>query len=216
MKSAINKKGKSTDESTVCLNRVSKYIDCNEFSTIRENLLSSASTVCEIHNIKDVILKSSTEKNKDRTNLLNEKYILRWAHGTEDEVELIKECSKGRLVKSITEKISVETALRIVDRSTKWLCTSISPLLREVGVKMTTERLRPEAVMSFDRESFNIENRLKITADSGIVLCDYDEALNVENFKSTEPVDKNVCLLQVNYDRIIPDHISSLIGIKAN
>jgi hypothetical protein len=71
--------------------------------------------------------------------------------------------------------------------------------------------------MSFERESFLIENRLRITADHGIVMCDYDEKEGIEQHsRLVEPVDNSVCLLQINYDRVIPEHISSLIGIKAN
>ncbi len=204
------------DEITVCHNRMSKYVNCNEFGAIRDELRCASSTDCRIHNIKDVILRSASEKNRDRTNLLNEKYILRWGCDGKDGVELIKECTKGNKVKSITEKISHETALRIIERSTKWLCSSLSPLIRELGVKMTTERLRPESVMSFERESFTIEKRLHITADSGIVMCDYDSSLGIDGMTKGEPVDNNICLLQVNYDRIIPDYISSIIGLKAN
>ncbi len=213
----VNKRTRRiTDETTVCHNRVSKYVNCNEFGVIRDELRCASSTDCRIHNIKDVILRSASEKNRDRTNLLNEKYILRWECDGKDGVELIKECTKGNKVKSITEKISHETALRIIERSAKWLCSSLSPLIRELGVKMTTERLRPESVMSFERESFTIENRLHITADLGIVMCDYDSSVGIDSMTRGEPVDNNICLLQVNYDRIIPEHISSLIGIKAN
>ena len=211
--SCFDKKRKASAESTVCHNRVSKYLNCDEYRAIR-NELYSAGTVCEINNVKDVILKGAGDKN-DR-NALNEKYILRWSRNDKEDVLLIKECTKGSKVKAITEKINYETALHIIERSAKWLCTSISPLIRELGVKMTTERLRPESVMSFERESFVIENRIRITADSSIILCDYNEMTGVEKHGLlAEPVDRNICLLQVNYDRIIPEHISSLIGIKA-
>lgn len=203
-------------ENTVCQNRISKYINCEDFSAIRDELRTSSCSICEIRNVKDVIFRSGTEKNKGRTNLLDEKYILRWRNDNHNDIELIKECSNGGRVKSITEKISTEAVKRIFGRSTKWLCTSISPLLREFGIKMTTERLRPESVMSFERESFDIENRLFITADSGIVLCDYKKELAMEDIKKSDPIDKNICLLQINYDRIIPENISSLIGIKAH
>ncbi len=215
VRSGVNKRAAS-NEIAVCHNRVSKYVNCVEYDAIRDELRCASSTDCKLHNIKDVILRSATEKNRDRTNILNEKYILRWECGGNDGVELIKECTKGNKVKSITEKISHETALHIIERSTKWLCSSISPLIRELGVKMTTERLRPESVMNFERESFIIENRLHITCDSGIVMCDYDSRVGIENIVNSDPVDNNVCLLQINYDRIIPEYISSIIGIKAN
>ena len=208
---------KLSEKSTFCHNRVSKYINCDEFSTIRGELRESVGSVCEIHSVKDVILRGAGEKIKSSPNMLNEKYILRWTCDNKDDVVLIKECTKGSKVKAITEKINYETAARIIDRSTKWLCTSLSPLIRELGVKMTTERLRPDSVMSFERESFLIENRLRITADHGIQMCDYDEKEGIEQHsRLVEPVDNSVCLLQINYDRVIPEHISSLIGIKAN
>lgn len=215
--SYVNKRTRRVaDEATFCHNRVSKYVNSEDLVVIRDELRSAPSTECEIHNIKDVILRAGTEKRRDNTNLLNEKYILRWSMSEKDDIELIKECTNGSKVKSMREKITSETALRIIDRSTKWLCASISPLIRELGVKMTTERLRPESVMSFERESFTVENRLHITADSGIVMCDYDGSVGIDDAVRGEPVDTSVCLLQVNYERIIPEHISSLIGIKAN
>lgn len=205
---------KQKQNSAVCHNRVSKYLNCDEYSVIR-NELKDAGSVYELHNVKDVILKGIGDKND--TNALNEKYILRWQNNDKDSVLLIKESTKGSKVKAITEKISYETAQRVIELSTKWLCASISPLIRELGVKMTTERVRPQSVMSFERESFLVENRLRITADSAISLCDYNAVgeLSQSSF-IYEPVDNNICLLQVNFDRIIPEHISSLIGIKAN
>ena len=210
------KKEKLADKSQVCLNRISKYVSRDDFSLIRDELRIAPCTTYKLDRVNDVIFRSGTEKNKDRTNLLNEKYILRHTFCDEAQVELIKECSRGGMVKSITEKISAETALRIIERSTKWLCTSISPLLRELGVKMTTERLRPEEIVSFSRESFNIENRLCITADSSISLCGYKEGLDLDRMRKSEPVDDSICLLQINYERIIPEYISSLIGIKSH
>ncbi len=207
-------KGKQRQNSTVCHNRVSKYLNCDEYSVIR-NELKDAGSVYELHNVKDVILKGVGDKSD--ANALNEKYILRWQNNDKDSVLLIKESTKGSKVKAITEKINYETAQRVIELSTKWLCTSISPLIRELGVKMTTERIRPQSVMSFERESFLVENRLRITADSDISLCDYNAIGELsQNPFIYEPVDKNICLLQVNFDRIIPEHISSLIGIKAN
>ena len=142
---------------------------------------------------------------------------MRFPENDKESAVLIKECTKGIKIKQIIEPINYETVLRIIDRSTKWLCSSISPLIRELGVKMTTERLRPDTVMSFERESFVVGSKVNITADSGISMCEYElvEGTKPENIKS-DPVDSNVCLVQVNYERIIPESVTKLIGIKAN
>ena len=198
-----------------CHNRVSKYVNRSEYDSIKKELTSSGGITCEKTSVKDIILSGDTGKHG--ANDTKEKYIVRFPENDKESAVLIKECTRGIKIKQIIEPINYETVLRIIDRSTKWLCSSISPLIRELGVKMTTERLRPDTVMSFERESFVVGSKVNITADSGISMCEYElvEGTKPENIKS-DPVDSNVCLVQVNYERIIPESVTKLIGIKAN
>ncbi|MBE6622996.1 MAG: hypothetical protein E7621_02285 [Ruminococcaceae bacterium] len=206
---------KTKQEGLLCHNRVSKYVNRNEYALIKENLALSGDVTYEKSSVNDIILSGCSIRSASSDT--KEKYFVRFSKKDGDKTYLIKECSKGSKIKQIIEPINYETVLRIVDLSTKWLCASISPLIRELGVKMTTERLRPETVMSFERESFSVGNRLQITADNDISVCEYESANDLFPKKREFIVaDNDICLVQINYERIIPDDISKLIGIKAN
>ena len=208
-------KNAAASDKLKCHNRVSKYVNRSEYDSIKKELTSSSGVVCEKASVKDIILSGNA--GRSGANDTKEKYIVRFPENDKESAVLIKECTRGIKIKQIIEPINYETVLRIIDRSTKWLCSSISPLIRELGVKMTTERLRPDTVMSFERESFVVGSKVSITADSGISMCEYElvEGVHPENIKN-DPVDSNVCLVQVNYERILPESVSKLIGIKAN
>lgn len=216
----LKSKQKQSDEIAVCHNRVSKYMNHSDYNKIHGKLCGVSMSVDKKTGIKDIILrgKKNIEKQNGRDIAPSEKYIVRFPDSGNCNALLIKECSKGNKIKELTEPISHETAMRIIERSTKWLCSSLSPLIRELGVKMTTERLQPDTVVKFDREYFTVDNRIKITADSGIALTEY--AGNYDSFclsnDYAEPLDGSVCLLQVNYERIIPEYISSLIGLRVH
>lgn len=206
---------KTKQEGLLCHNRVSKYVNRNEYDLIKEGLALTGNITYEKSSVNDIVLSGCSVRASASDT--KEKYIVRFSKKDGEKTYLIKECSKGSKIKQIIEPISYETVLRIVDLSTKWLCSSISPLIRELGVKMTTERLRPETVMSFERESFSLGNRLKITADNDISVCQYESIKELFPKKRDFVVaDNDICLVQINYERIIPDDISKLIGIKAN
>lgn len=202
-----------TDGKTACHNRMSKYISQSNFSIIREELSEAGASAYECYPVTDVIFSGSSDLRGK--NAVSEKYILRCPQNDKNSILLIKESSMGNKIKEIIQPISFDTATRIIQRSTKWLCTSLSPLIRELGVKMTTNRLAPDTVMSFERECFVMDNRLKITADSHIALSEYDgSGMLCTAGNVSDPVDVNVCLLQINYERIIPENILSIIGMK--
>ena len=203
-----------TDRKTECHNRMSKYISSSKFASIRDRL-SAGTSAYECCPVTDIIFGGDTDVRG--AGAVAEKYIIRCSGKSETEknVFLIKESSMGNKIKEIIQPVSMETAMRIIQRSTKWLCSSISPLVREMGIKMTTNRLAPETVMDFERESFYMGSKLTITADSAISLREYSNNIQLCAAGATsEPVDGNICLLQINYERVIPEEILSIIGMK--
>lgn len=203
-----------------CHNRVSKYFNSSDYRVLKRKLVAADDVPCSAEYVKDVIFRGKSGSDHARANGLREKYIVRFPKRDADEAILIKECTDdGGKVKEVTQPISGETARKIISCSTRWLCASVSPLLHELGVKMTTDGLRPDTVMRFLHESFQVDSRVSITADSDIALCEYGEAQGdadpANESLNYESVDRDVCIVQVNYERIIPERISALIGIKA-
>ena len=101
-----------------------------------------------------------------------------------------------------------------MERSTKWLCASSTALVHEIGVKMVTDRLIPDTVIQYHRECFDLNPKTTVTADSGISLSEYNPTEAFTSVSSEEPVDRDTCLLQINYERIIPENISYICGLK--
>jgi hypothetical protein len=203
---------KTGNENILCHNRVSKYVNAKEYDFIKKELALSSGVKYEKTSVKDIILSGSPEKLSSGDT--RERYIVRFFKEDAGKSILIKECTKGSKIKQITQPINYETVCRIAECSTKWLCTSVFSLIKELGLKMTTERLRPDTVMSFERESFFVENRVIITVDSKISVCQYESVKGISPEKiKFEEVDDGIFLLQINYERIIPENIRKFIGI---
>ena len=198
-------------------NRVSKYVNRKSYGRIRDELTDAGMSHVASFPVKDILLRSAGEKVRTRGgDTLSEKFLIRCLNMGESRYFLIKECSKGNQVKEICEPITQEIALKIMERSTRWLCACSSPLVHEVGVKMVTDRLIPDTIIQYTRECFDLNPKTTITADSGISLSEYNAADALTSASNEEPVDRDTCLLQVNYERIIPENISYIIGLKSH
>lgn len=203
-------------QTTTSHNRVSKYVNQKNYGKIRAELTDAGLSKAESMPVKDIILRgNSTDRMTGENGISTEKFIIRCCDIRRPQYFLIKECTKGTQIKETHESISYETALRIIERSTKWLSASSQPLVHEIGVKMVTDRLIPDTIIQYDRECFNLNPKTTITADSGIALSEYsfNDAFS-SNVALDEPVDNDTCLLQINYERIIPENISYIIGLK--
>lgn len=197
---------------TECHNRVSKYVTNENYEQFRAQLSHHSQTPAKSYRVNDVILRGKEQNSISGFKDYSEKYIVRTLG--KDEMLLIKEASMGNKVKETVIPISSETAEQILEGHTKWLCASISPILRELGVKMTTARFSPDAVLNFIRECFTINGKLKITADSSISVSDFcPGGVLCPSGVNLEPVDSGIRLLQINYDRIIPEFITSMFKI---
>lgn len=196
-------------------NRVSKYVNRQSYGRIRDELTDAGLSHVESYPVKDILLRSAGgDKVRGRGNSLSEKFIIRCISADEPRYFLLKECTKGNQIKELCEPITHEVALRIMERSTRWLCASSSPLVHEIGVKMVTDRLVPDTIIRYTRECFDLSPKTTITADSGISLSEYNLSDAFTASSTEEPVDRDTCLLQVNYERIIPESISYIIGLK--
>lgn len=197
-------------------NRVSKYVNQKNYGRIRDELTDAGLSKAESMPVKDIILRGSgNDRMASKGTISTEKFIIRCCDIQHPQYFLIKECTKGTQIKETHESISYETALRIIERSTKWLSASSQPLVHEIGVKMVTDRLTPDTIIQYDRECFNLNQKTSITADSAISLSEYsfNDAFS-QNVAIDEPVDNDTSLLQINYERIIPENISYIIGLK--
>ncbi len=194
-----------------CHNRVSKYLGNDCYQKIKNELSNASSSPVVRHSITDLTLKSNYDRRLNED--ISEKYIVRFLDNDKNKAYLIKECTKGSRIKEVIEPINYETSVRILDRSVKWLTSSPSALVHELGVKMTTDRITPENMIRFDRDIFELDRRINITADTGIALsnCEKTEFTKKPNFES---VSDNTCILQINYERIIPENIVAILGIK--
>lgn len=202
---------------TACHNRVSKYINSPDYGIIRQELTATGVSEYTAHPVKDVIFRGTHEKDAGSRGAVSEKYIVRCTDDKQQQIYLIKESTLGNKIKEIIQPISRETAQRVFECSTKWLCSSISPLIRELGVKMTTSRFSPDSVVGFQRECFGIGGKVKITADSGISIREFSsDAFSQGSICESQTLDSGICLLQINYERIIPEYIASILKLKDN
>lgn len=95
----------------------------------------------------------------------------------------------------------------------KWMRDSEDPLIRELYIKMTTERLIPRTIVEYTREPFvfpagNVRVTLDYDIRSGLSRTDFLNPSCV-----TVPVSRAI-ILEVKWDEFLPDVIRSAVSLE--
>lgn len=142
-----------------------------------------------------------------------DKYRIRIYRYSDAEIFLERKRKRGDLIQKSSTQITRRLCDQLISGDPRGLYRSPNPLLQDLFVQMRTRLLRPRVIVDYEREAYlhPVEN-VRITFDlklrSGLSSIDlFNPAL-----PTVSPLDERTEILEVKYDRVLPDHVAGLLS----
>ena len=160
-------------------------------------------------NLSDKVLREKLDGISRR-----EKFRIRYYNGDTSVIHLEKKSKIGGLGNKQSANLTPEEVQWIVDGKLDWMLHSEQELIRELYVKMTTERLRPRTIVDYTREPFvygpgNVRVTLDYDIRTGLACTDF---LNVNC--ATIPAGAAPIILEVKWDEFLPAVIRDVVQLE--
>lgn len=159
-------------------------------------------------NYKDVALQ-------DKINGINhrEKFRIRCYNKDFKYINLEKKSKVNGLCSKLKAPLSKAQTEAILARKTEWMATSEEPLVVELYSKMKSGQLRPKTIVDYQREAYVYgPGNVRVTFDRDIRTGLLNTDLFNTNLPTIKAGDQQI-LLEVKYDRFIPEVISNIIQL---
>lgn len=146
------------------------------------------------------------------------KYRIRIYNGLTDTIKLEKKTSIRALKKKevlMLDKSCVENILDGYELDK--ICEHTDePLYQEFALLQRTERLKPKAIISYNRKAFVSDiGNIRITLDRNICVTDKVEEFFEDSAVYYPILPAGIHLLEVKYDGILPGYLARLINFKS-
>ena len=146
-----------------------------------------------------------------------DKYRIRIYRYSDKEIFLERKRKLGDLIQKSSVQITRRLCEQIMDGDPRGLQTSSSPLLQDVYVQMRTRLLRPRVIVDYCREAYvhPVED-VRITFDTGLRTGLSSVDMFNPDIPTLCPHDDDLEILEVKFDRYLPDYINGLLnGLSA-
>lgn len=143
-----------------------------------------------------------------------EKFRIRFYNNDTSYIRLEKKSKQRGLNNKLSEEISYEEAMAIIECKWDKIKKIDKPLVKELYAKMQNQRLRPRTIVQYKREAYIYPaGNVRITFDTELKTGLYSTKLFDPNVPMVTPMEP-VALLEVKYDEFIPDNIVKLLQIS--
>lgn len=144
---------------------------------------------------------------------VREKFRIRCYNKDLSLIHLEKKWKANGLGAKEKARLTPDQVRAILDGDRAWMARSPEPLLREFYTKMTLQGLRPKTIVDYTREPFVFgPGNVRVTLDHGLRT-----GLHCTDFLDpdclTIPASDNAAVLEVKWDRFLPDVIRDLVQI---
>ena len=141
-----------------------------------------------------------------------DKYRIRIYNLSDRVIFLERKRKMGNLIQKSACRISRELAEALIEGDASALLGAEDPLLQDLYIEMRHKLLRAKTLVDYTREAFvhPVEN-VRITFDTALAACPGSVDLFNKSLLTLSPLDDAREILEVKYDRYLPDYISSLL-----
>jgi hypothetical protein len=146
-----------------------------------------------------------------------DKYRIRIYNNTDRQIFLERKRKTGDRISKSSVQITRRLCERLIAGDPWGLHGASNPLLREVFVAMRTQLLRPRVIVEYAREAYThpVEN-VRITLDMHLRSGLSSIALFDPDIPMVSPLNRDVEILEIKFDRYLPDYIAGLlVGLDA-
>jgi len=147
-----------------------------------------------------------------------DKYRIRIYRHSDKEIFLERKRKMGDLIQKSSTQITRRLCEQLISGDPRGLQTSSNLLLQDMYVQMRTRLLRPAVIVDYAREAYQhpAEN-VRITFDLNLRSGLASQDLFNPKIATVSPLDQNVQILEVKFDRYLPGHIGCLLhGLEAD
>ena len=147
-----------------------------------------------------------------------DKYRIRVYGHNDQQIFLERKRKIGDLIQKSSAQITRKLCEQIVSGDPRGLQSASSPLLQDVYVQMRTKLLRPAVIVDYEREAYlHPAENVRITFDMTLRTGLHSRDLFNPNLPTVNPLDPGLEILEIKFDRVLPDYIRALIdGIQAD
>lgn len=155
------------------------------------------------------------EMQNDKKNDINSvnKYRIRMYNNNEESIFLERKCNENGNIRKIKQKIERKEVEDILNGKYKNLLEENASLKIELYLQMQLKQLRPIFLIGYERIAFVDEiSNTRITIEDNI-----KSTINCNRFfDEIEGISKNNYILEVKYEKYIPDYIKNVISNLKN
>jgi len=147
-----------------------------------------------------------------------DKYRIRIYRHSDQEIFLERKRKMGDLIQKSSVQITRRLCEQIISGDPRGLQNASTPLLQDVFVQMRTKLLRPAVIVDYVREAYiHPAENTRITFDMNLRSGLHSFDLFNPEIPTVNPMDENTQILEVKFDRYLPDHVRALLsGIEAD
>ena len=139
-----------------------------------------------------------------------EKFRIRYYNNNTDFIRLEKKSKINGLCNKVSEKITKEECMSIINGDIEFLAKSDSELKKELYAKMKYQLLRPKCIVGYRRETFVfVPGNVRITLDYDIAGSD-----DISNFLTPDfPLLSlyHLTILEVKWDEFLPQIVKDAV-----
>ncbi len=146
-----------------------------------------------------------------------DKYRIRIYRYSDREIFLERKRKMGDLIQKSSVQITRRLCEQLISGDPRGLQTSSNPLLKDMYVQMRLRLMRPAVIVDYAREAYlHPAEDVRITFDLGLRSGLASQDLFNAELPTVCPHDGNVEILEVKFDRYLPEHIGGLLrGVNA-
>ena len=150
-------------------------------------------------------------------NAERDKYRIRIYNLSDDVIFLERKRKVGYLIQKSSCRITPKLAEAMMEGNATPLIGMDNPLLKDMYLQMRMKLLRPKVIVEYVREAYvHPAENTRITFDKQLATCPFKAELFSKKLLTLSPVDDDREILEIKYDRYLPDYVNKLIsGVPA-
>lgn len=143
-----------------------------------------------------------------------DKFRIRLYNDDDSFIRLEKKSKINGLCKKISEPITKDEVLKIINNDIEFLIKSQKQLFQDLYIKMKTEFLKPKTIVDYEREAYIYKvGNVRITFDKNLRTGIVSNDIFNKELCTISPIDKDYTILEVKYDEFLPEFILDLIQL---
>jgi hypothetical protein len=142
------------------------------------------------------------------------KFRLRMYNTDDSFLRLEKKIKEGGGGIKIGARLTRAECERLIRGDCAFLAGKDEPFLLECYAKRQDGGLRAKEIVDYTRAAFVCaQGNVRITVDSNIRACRFTDAFFAPKLGGAPVTAEDACVLEVKFDRFLPDYIPHLVGI---